>query len=465
MTTPLNTSSTTVSPLVSGLNNLLHQLKLCRFRSHTLVRVDTPILPVDLLLLLASVNSPDRSYFSHRDQSFSVAGLGIAVELEAAKPSAMADLLAEAERQVSGSEAVWIGGCAFNGRSGTHQWQGFPGARFVLPLVEVRQERGKYSLAINLYVESFGQWQKQLLAIHTLLRSLCQQQPTVSGGVVVEKRHNSVNPRLWREQVQEALTRIDAGELKKVVLAREVELELAGSANPFLALKALQQSNPCCYSFAIEKQDKLFFGCSPERLFHRRGRVLHTEALAGTVKRGLNPEEDLVLEQTLLHDPKLVLEHELVAKAIEESLQPLALHLFEREPVEVVKLGKIQHRYQALRAAIDAAITNNELYQSLHPTPAICGYPCAQAQALINEIEQAGRGWYSGNVGLIGDGYCEFSVAIRSALSDQNRLWLYSGVGIVEGSDADEEWLELESKLESMLQALGNNALALNCNA
>lgn len=465
MTTHIRTQMSTDTVLTSAAESLQRRMSLCGFRSHELVRISIDIPPVDFLSWMGSLDVDNRSYFCHRDQTLVVAGLGVAAERTALSPSAIASVFSSAQQLVAGTDALWVGGCSFNGRSGTRQWQGFPGARFVLPLIELREYRGQFTLAFNLYAESFGEWQTQLLAINSLVQQLHYH--PVQGGkqVHVEHRHNSISQDLWREQVSEALAKIRAGELDKVVLAREVLLQLTGSANALSALRVLQQVNPGCYGFAIESEGKWFFGCSPERLFLREGTQIVTEALAGTVKRGSNQQEDLALENHLLNDPKLILEHELVARAISECLAPVARSVNSDAPVHLVKLGRIQHRCQPLAAILKDNVTNADLYTQLHPTPAICGYPRKQAQAFIQEIEQLGRGWYSGAVGIITGESCELSVAIRSALCENNRLWLYSGVGIVEGSCADSEWLELESKLESLLCVLGQNAYSIRCDA
>lgn len=459
MTIHTHNHMSTDTVLNDAAKALLRRSSLCQFRSGVLVRLSIPVQSVDILSWLGSLDIENRSYFSHRDQTLVVAGLGIAVERSALSPADIDGVFSSAQDIVRGTDALWIGGCSFSGRSGTRQWQGFPGARFVLPLVELREFRGEFSLSVNLFAHSFGEWQTQLLSLNSLVQQLHYHPLHLPEFTHVVKRRNSVSQELWRSQVAEALAKIESGELEKVVLAREVLLELSEPANPLEALELLQEINPGCYGFAIETGGKWFFGCSPERLFSRSGDKVFTEALAGTVRRGRSLKEDLQLENRLLVDPKLILEHQLVTKAITDCLRPLANSVEPEQGLQLVKLGRIQHRCQPLTASVPTDIGNGQLYTHLHPTPAICGYPRNQAQAFIREIEQLGRGWYSGAVGIIGTSSCELSVAIRSALCEHQRLWLYSGVGIVKGSNADSEWQELESKLESMLSVLGQGSI------
>jgi salicylate biosynthesis isochorismate synthase len=97
-----------------------------------------------------------------------------------------------------------------------------------------------------------------------------------------------------------------------------------------------------------------------------------------------------------------------------------------------------------------------ELVALLHPTPAVGGTPTAEAMAWIRREEGLGRGWYAAPIGWFdatGDG--DFRVALRSALLDGRTARLYAGAGIVAGSDAAAELAETETKLRTMLDALG----------
>ena len=82
-----------------------------------------------------------------------------------------------------------------------------------------------------------------------------------------------------------------------------------------------------------------------------------------------------------------------------------------------------------------------------NPTPAVGGFPRPQALKLIQELEPFERGWYAAPVGWVGYDDAEFAVAIRSGLVDRDRLLLFAGAGIVSGSQAEEEWAEVENKI------------------
>ena len=243
--------------------------------------------------------------------------------------------------------------------------------------------------------------------------------------------------------------------MHKVVLARRVDLLLNAPLPAFLVLERWHQSNPGSFCFALENGERLFMGCSPERLFSRTGDRVFTESLAGTVRRGVTDQEDAALERILRQNPKLIHEHELVTRYIRTQLAPWVTRIDTGpDQASIFKLDRIQHRYLPIRATLRQGVRDDQLLAALHPTPAVCGFPRDPARALISRQETTRRGWYSGVVGRVCPRRSEFAVAIRSALLHRDRLLCYSGVGIVEGSDAEAEWNELEAKIESLLAAL-----------
>lgn len=443
---------------------LLHRFRETPCCFDRLVRDEVEIQKVNLLPLLSRFANTgiSRAYFSRRDQSLSIAGLGRAGVLQADSPEATEKLFDQLQaRQGDQAAATWIGGCSFSGENGSEHWQDFPAALFVLPLVELVETETSLQLAVNFQASTIVDWQQQLaqLTVIVALLSSRTHNTFVAHNQYIQGRQQSCDYNRWRQMVDQTLTGIAEGTMAKSVLAREVCLQMQGAVDPFETLANIDRTHNRSYLFAIENRGSLFFGCSPERLFRRRGMMLETEAVAGTVARGKSSREDLNLEKSLTSNRKLVLEHRLVADAIESALRPLSSHVSRRPDVGVVKLAHVQHGFQPIQAVLRAEVGDSSVFRQLHPTPAVCGFPREQARAFIDKREGFQRGWYAGAVGIVSSDHTELAVAIRSGLCQHNRLWLYSGVGLVEGSSAREEWQELESKLELMLQALGASEL------
>jgi menaquinone-specific isochorismate synthase len=219
----------------------------------------------------------------------------------------------------------------------------------------------------------------------------------------------------------------------------------------------LNRTYPDCHRFWFEPRPyHAFYGATPELLARVDGRHLQTMGLAGSIRRGSTPAMDDALAQTLLHSKKDLYEHEVVVDSIQRRLQPVVSELHISAAPEVLKLGYIQHLYSAIHGRLKEKSGILPIVEILHPTPALGGSPRTLAMQFIREAEPVPRGWYAAPVGWIDhqlDG--TFSVAIRSAVAQDRRVWLHAGAGIVADSDPQKEWEETALKFQPMLHALG----------
>jgi menaquinone-specific isochorismate synthase len=260
----------------------------------------------------------------------------------------------------------------------------------------------------------------------------------------------------WEENVRRALAAFDAAELGKVVLARRVTLGFEEALDPLLLLKDLAAVTPGCFRFLFEPAEgAAFVGASPERLFRVEGRTVLSEAVAGTRPRGLSEADDAGLREELLGSEKDLLEHGYVRRSIREALGRLCEDLEISCRPEELRLAQGRHLRSPLQGKLRRGVTATGVLEALHPTPAVGGYPREAALSFIRELEPFDRGWYAGPVGWVGANEAEFAVGIRSGLLLGHRLELYSGNGIVAGSDPAEEWAELEGKLGAFWKVLG----------
>ncbi|MDW8214428.1 MAG: isochorismate synthase, partial [Roseiflexaceae bacterium] len=180
-----------------------------------------------------------------------------------------------------------------------------------------------------------------------------------------------------------------------------------------------------------------------------------TMALAGSIRRGATPDEDEHLAAVLLDSAKDRHEHQIVVDEVRKRLAPLTSRL-DVGATGVMRLSNIQHLHTPISGLLRKPCGVLPVVATLHPTPALGGEPREAAMRLIAELEPAPRGWYAAPVGWIDrrlDG--QFGVAIRSAVVQATRAWLYAGAGIVAGSDPQREWDETNLKFRPMLEGLG----------
>jgi isochorismate synthase len=429
--------------------------------------------PVDACAVaLGSRLASDRWFCWERPEGegFALAALGSAHEVLSRGEDRFADLTRDCSELLRGAETVepdetpagagpvWTGGFAFAPDGGREpQWSSLPPALMVLPELSLRREGERCHLTLNAVLEGKRSAADALGAVERRLASLRgggigPLDPAPAARAEIDA---PLPPSHYEEAVAAAVERIRAGELEKVVLAREVTVAAGAAHDPGAIFAALREVFPSCFCFCVGTPEAAFIGASPELLIRRRGAVAATVALAGSTRRSADPAVDDHLGEQMLRSDKVREEHGIVANRIERILRPHSVWVeAEDEPV-LARIANIQHLATPIRAQLADSRSAIELAGILHPTPAVGGEPRERGVALIDEIEQLDRGWYAGPVGWMDaaeDG--EFCVALRSALLRDRKAHLYAGCGIVAGSDPADELAETEIKLDALLPLL-----------
>jgi len=262
-------------------------------------------------------------------------------------------------------------------------------------------------------------------------------------------------PSHFEQAVARAVQGIRAGEVEKVVLAREVDVHAPVEHDPAAILGLLRTEFPSCYVFAVGRGEATFIAASPELLVRRDGQRASTVALAGSIGRSADPAVDDHLGERLLRSDKDREENAIVARRIARALGPLAVWVTAAPEPVLVRVANIQHLATPIRAQLAEPVPAIELVGALHPTPAVGGEPREIAIGMIPALEGIDRGWYAGAIGwtdATGDG--EFCVALRCALLRGHHARLYAGGGIVRDSDPAAELVETEVKLAALLPLL-----------
>jgi menaquinone-specific isochorismate synthase len=253
----------------------------------------------------------------------------------------------------------------------------------------------------------------------------------------------------WCTEVLAALHAIEAGDLEKVVLAREVLVESDTPFSRHEILSRLVQSQPGCFVYGAGAM----VGASPELLVARRGRKVTSMPMAGTVARAGNDEERVAALTDSRKDRR---EHQLVVDAVTGMLRTCCDDVRADDVPVLASLTDVAHLATRIEAVVgEGGLTALGLARLLSPTPAIAGSPRDAALEFLAHLEPFDRGCYGGPVGWVdsrGDG--EWAVALRGAEVNRRRARLIAGAGIVAGSDPDAEWAETEAKLTPMLRVL-----------
>ncbi|GAB3498403.1 isochorismate synthase [Amycolatopsis cihanbeyliensis] len=265
-------------------------------------------------------------------------------------------------------------------------------------------------------------------------------------------------PSRHREAVARAVSELRHGELRKVVLARALDVEFADPVRPEAILHNLLRENPHGYTFAAGLPGgSSLVGTSPELLVAKEGDRVFAYPHAGSAPRHADPATDRAAGEALLASVKDQEEHAVLAEAVVETLRPFCRKLDAPTVPALVGTPTMWHLGTTVTGELlDRDVTALRLAAALHPTPAVCGTPTGAARELLGRLEPFDRRYYAGAAGWVdaeGDG--EWVVSIRCAEVAHTALRLYAGGGILAASDPEAELAETSAKFQTLFRAMG----------
>ena len=233
-----------------------------------------------------------------------------------------------------------------------------------------------------------------------------------------------------------SLTSLLDARFTKGVLATSATALYSDSLNPFDLLKSLPKDpNVCLFAYAVSKE-KAFIGATPEILYTRSKRSITSHAVARTVSIE-DPDEKLFENFS---------EFGIVYDFIKEGLETIASNI-KVSPVHVKTLNRVKHLVAEFSGEINSEIDDRAITATLHPTPALAGFPRDRALSWIRKTEGFVRGLYGAPLGIVSKDFTKKIVAIRSALIEGSKLTAFAGSGITKESDPHQEFLEIKQKL------------------
>lgn len=265
-------------------------------------------------------------------------------------------------------------------------------------------------------------------------------------------------PRGHADAVRTAVTELAVRDLRKVVLARALDVEFTHEVPVASIVRNLVLDHRHGYVFGAELPGgRTLLGASPELLVSRRGDRVVAHPYAGSMPRSADATTDTANAEALLTSKKDRLEHAILTEAVTEALRPFCRDLDVPAEPSLERTPAMWHLGTRITGQLaDPATTALHLASALHPTPAICGTPVDSARRLIGELEPFDRDYYAGATGWVdADGDGEWTVSIRCADAGATSLRMYAGGGIVADSDPQAELDETSAKFATLARAMG----------
>lgn len=380
--------------------------------------------PVDPLIWLESQSLFPKIYWKERSGKTTYAAVGSVLEL-----NEIPDFTKDEY-----SNLRFFGGMSFFSKNSDRIWNNFPDYKFILPefVLKITQDE---TLLIQYGERDLPPAQ---------FRSPLQFPQNY-------KRDDSPSYDIWCEKISGLLEKIQSQELEKVVMGRKTTLTFDQHISPLKLLPHLSKETQTLFAFQIS-EDEAFIGATPEKLYERKGLSIASDALAGTRPKGQNRKEEEKFAEELLQADKELREFGFVKDFLFSALESKCDTLHWESPLSIKSSSTVQHLYQKLLGTLKSEVTDKELIDLLHPTPALGGKPRAGALEHLMKEEPFSRGWYGAPIGWVEKDSADIAVGIRSALIQKNSMHLFAAAGIVKGSDPKQEWEEIEHKISNYLR-------------
>jgi len=414
--------------------------------SKSIERLEIRIHPVDMLSWLSLQKDEVKIYGSNQSDTVSIAGIGQAVCLTDIRLLNFRKIFTQLRHSLSPKYPYlqWYGGFCFDQRHLDADWEEFGAYRFVIPRFELAAQDGKMIFCCNLVGrENIKSILRQLASIQTQVSSFAEGRNS-SLNTTILRRSDQPDQESWKDDVVHILS--DKA-VEKVVLARKTSLHFKQPLDPWAMLRQLKAVTASSYHFAFQFKKTVFLGASPERLYRRYQRSIESEALAGTMPKSTDPK-------ALLNSDKNKHEHALVVDAINASFKEFCTSYNQDKEPSILTLPNGHHLITKFQGQLKDGINDEDILKLLHPTPALGGTPRNEALDIIRKLEGFSRGWYGAPIGYVGLDWAEFVVGIRSGLTHGKNLSVYAGAGIVQGSEAQSEWDEVENKISNFIKII-----------
>jgi para-aminobenzoate synthetase component 1 len=260
----------------------------------------------------------------------------------------------------------------------------------------------------------------------------------------------------YLDAVQRVRDYIFAGDIFQANLSQRFEAPLRESPWSFYA--RLRARNAAPFAAFFETPDASVISASPERFLRvDRNGFVETRPIKGTRPRGVGPEHDAALAQALAESAKDRAENLMIVDLMRNDLSrvcaPRTVRVSELFSLE--RYATVHHLVSTVVGQLEAGHDALHLLRVAFPGGSITGAPKLRAMEIIAELEPSQRSVYCGAMGYYSvTGELDTSIAIRTAVARNGRVYFSAGGGIVADSNPEQEYQETIDKARALIDAL-----------
>ncbi|MFK7880524.1 anthranilate synthase component I [Roseobacter sp.] len=263
----------------------------------------------------------------------------------------------------------------------------------------------------------------------------------------------------YKAAVEKARDYIRAGDIFQVVPAQRWTQDF--KQDPFALYRSLRRTNPSPFMFYFNFGGFQVVGASPEILVRVFGDEVTIRPIAGTRPRGATPEEDKALEADLLADQKELAEHLMLLDLGRNDVGRVA-KIGTVRPTEEFIVERYSHVMHIVSNVVGELHDDKDALDAFFagmPAGTVSGAPKVRAMEIIDELEPEKRGVYGGGVGYFSaGGDMDMCIALRTAVVQDQKLYIQAGGGVVYDSDPEAEFQETVHKSNAIRRAAADAA-------
>lgn len=270
---------------------------------------------------------------------------------------------------------------------------------------------------------------------------------------IISRFSAELNADSYHKKLDRILDYIHAGDCYQINLAQRFHADYQG--NPARAFLALRQALPSPFSGFIPLADGAVISLSPERFIALQNGQAETRPIKGTAPRRNDPEADRAEAQALAQSAKNRAENLMIVDLLRNDLSKCCHNVRTPKLFELQSFANVHHLVSTVTGELNPDADALTLLGGSFPGGSITGAPKVRAMEIIEELEPVRRSVYCGSLGyLSADGNMDTSIAIRTLVCNQGRIYCWGGGGIVADSEPESEYEESWNKVRVLMETL-----------